>query len=62
MKMRTHPKIERFGDCPNLSHMSTTSNYAGIKTRSSSRDIQFSKNNMEEHVVAVHEDEKPSEN
>ena len=63
MKMRNHPKIERLGCCPKVSHISTTSNYSGIQTLSSIWDIQFSiKNNMEEHVVAVHEDEKPSEN
>ena len=49
--------------CPKVSHISTTSNYSGIQTLSGIWDIQFSiKNNLEEHVVAVHEDEKPSEN
>jgi hypothetical protein len=63
MKRRNHSKTERLGSCPKVSHMSTTSNYYGSQTFSSIRDIQFSiKNNMEEHVAAVHEEEKPFEN
>jgi hypothetical protein len=56
-------KTECLGSCQKVSHISTTSNYSGRQTLSSIWDIQFSiKNNMEEHVAAVHEEKKPFKN
>ena len=56
-------KIERHGSWPKVSHISTTSNYSGSQTFSKFGDIQFSiKNNMKEHVAAVHEEMKPFKN
>ena len=63
MKLKNNLKMESLGSCLKVSHMSTTSNYSGGQTFSSNWDIQFYiKNNMEEHVAAVHDEEKPLEN
>ena len=63
MMRRNHLKTERLGSCPKVSHISTTSNYSGSQSLSKFGDIQFSiKNNMKEHVAAVHEEMKPFKN